>query len=189
MFFPFVMNLPADFISHMASKSSSVPHASDHKFQKSTEDRMAILVNRVGEVTGLVHTSSLYWNSIKFFAKDEVSRGIFYALPDRCKLHYLKRKIKASNMEERELSYEPLYDYWWNYVFQCQGFILFCLTLMLWDIFHVQCLFLCAWILYLLNNEPVFSFTLHKMLLSCNMKCYCNVTWNVIVISLYMCFQ
>ncbi|CAN7115500.1 unnamed protein product [Brassica rapa subsp. narinosa] len=85
------------FISHMASKSSSVPHASDHKFQKSTEDRMAILVNRVGEVTGLVHTSSLYWNSIKFFAKDEVSRGIFYALPDKYKLKYLERTIEGYN--------------------------------------------------------------------------------------------
>lgn len=97
MFFPFVMNLPADFISHMASKSSSAPHASDHKFQKSTEDRMAILVNRVGEVTGLVHTSPLYWNSIEFFAKDEVSQGIFYALPDKYKLKYLERTIKGYN--------------------------------------------------------------------------------------------
>ena len=75
------------------------------------EERMAVLVIRVGEVNGLVLKSPLYWESIEFLAKDEVSRGIFYALPDQCKLHYLKRKIKASNTEERELSYEPLYDY------------------------------------------------------------------------------
>ncbi|KAF3575816.1 hypothetical protein DY000_02035266 [Brassica cretica] len=47
------------------------------------EERMAVLVIRVGEVNGLVLKSPLYWESIEFLAKDEVSRGIFYALPDQ----------------------------------------------------------------------------------------------------------
>ncbi|KAH0886810.1 LOW QUALITY PROTEIN: hypothetical protein HID58_062906 [Brassica napus] len=94
----------------MAYRPSAVTNEC-FRSQQSMEERMAVLVIRVGEVNGLVLKSPLYWESIEFLAKDEVSRGIFYALPDRCKLHYLKRKIKASNMEERELSYEPLYDY------------------------------------------------------------------------------
>lgn len=92
----------------MASNSSSVPRTSDQRFQQSTEDRMAILVKRVGEVKGLVNKSPLYWNSIEFLAKDDVSRGIFYALPDESKLDYLERTIKGSNGVD---FYDNYYDY------------------------------------------------------------------------------
>ncbi|KAH0889488.1 hypothetical protein Bca4012_001952 [Brassica carinata] len=89
-------------VSHMASKSKSIPHASNHRFQQSIEDRMAILVKRVGEVKGLIHETSLYWNSIDFLAKNDVSRGIFYALPDKSKLEYLERNIEGSNDLDNE---------------------------------------------------------------------------------------
>ncbi|CAH2047977.1 unnamed protein product [Thlaspi arvense] len=69
---------------------------------------MAVVVKRVGEVKGLVLKSPLYWESIELLARDEVSRGIFYALPDGSKLHYLKRKIDASNTAEKEP--EPTYE-------------------------------------------------------------------------------
>lgn len=88
----------------MASKSKSIPHASNHRFQQSIEDRMAILVKRVGEVKGLNHETSLYWNSIDFLAKNDVSRGIYilYALPDKSKLEYLERNIEGSNDLDNE---------------------------------------------------------------------------------------
>lgn len=96
----------------MASSSNAVTNES-FRSQPSIEERMAVLVKRVGEVNGLVLKSPLYWESIEFLAKDEVSRGIFYALPDQCKLHYLKRKIKASNKEEMEPFNIPIgcYDF------------------------------------------------------------------------------
>lgn len=98
----------------MASMSSSVTDASNqsHRSQPSIEDRMAIVVKRVGEVKRMVLKSPLYWESIEHLAKDEVSRGIFYALPDGCKLHYLKRKTKAFNVEEEEPKNGPSYDAW-----------------------------------------------------------------------------
>ncbi|ESQ52087.1 hypothetical protein EUTSA_v10017891mg [Eutrema salsugineum] len=88
----------------MASKSSVATNVSDQSYgsQPSIEDQMAIVVKRVGEVKRLVHKSPLYWECIELLARDEVSRGIFYALPDGSKLHYLKRKITASNEEEDE---------------------------------------------------------------------------------------
>ncbi|KAF2614769.1 hypothetical protein F2Q70_00008356 [Brassica cretica] len=93
---------PYKSVSHMTSKSKSIPHASNHRFQQSIEDRMAILVKRVGEVKGLNHETSLYWNSIDFLAKNDVSRGIFYALPDKSKLEYLERNIEGSNDLDNE---------------------------------------------------------------------------------------
>lgn len=91
----------------MASSRPSAVTNESFRSQPSIEERMAVLVKRVGEVNGLVLKSPLYWESIEFLAKDEVSRGIFYALPDQCKLHYLKRKIKASNVGEMEPSNQP----------------------------------------------------------------------------------
>ncbi|CAH8343476.1 unnamed protein product [Eruca vesicaria subsp. sativa] len=84
----------------MASSPSAVTDES-YRSQPSIEDQMAVLVKRVGFVRGLVLKSPLYWESIELLAKDEVSRGIFYALPHECKLHYLQRKTKALNVEER----------------------------------------------------------------------------------------
>ncbi|CAN6834697.1 unnamed protein product [Brassica oleracea] len=66
----------------MAYRPSAVTNECSRS-QQSMEERMAVLVIRVGEVNGLVLKSPLYWESIEFLAKDEVSRGIFYALPDR----------------------------------------------------------------------------------------------------------
>ncbi|KAL1190567.1 hypothetical protein V5N11_032847 [Cardamine amara subsp. amara] len=99
----------------MASKPSSVTNVSNQNYQSqpSIEDRMAIVVKRVGEVNGMVVKSPLYWESIDFLAKDEISRGIFYALPDGCKLHYLKRKTKASNLKEEEPFYGQSHSYDW----------------------------------------------------------------------------
>ncbi|KAF8108911.1 hypothetical protein N665_0104s0222 [Sinapis alba] len=88
----------------MASRPSAVTNE-NYRSQPSMADRMAVLVKQVGEVKGLVLKSPLYWESIDLLAQDEVSRGIFYALPDQCKLHYLQRKINASNKEE----YHPGY--------------------------------------------------------------------------------
>ncbi|CAH2059357.1 unnamed protein product [Thlaspi arvense] len=92
----------------MASKSSAVTNASNQSYgsQPTIEDQIAIVVKRVGEVERMVLRSPLYWESIELLAKDEVSRGIFYAIPDECKLHYLKRKIRASNKKEKEPFYE-----------------------------------------------------------------------------------
>ncbi|KAF3575814.1 hypothetical protein DY000_02035264 [Brassica cretica] len=50
----------------------------------------------------MVIASPLYWESIELLAKDEILRGVFYAIPDGCKLHFLKRKIRASNEKEAE---------------------------------------------------------------------------------------
>ncbi|ESQ51374.1 hypothetical protein EUTSA_v10017697mg [Eutrema salsugineum] len=86
----------------MASKSSVAAHAS-YTSKLSIEDRMALVVKRVGEVKGLVRRSPLYWESIELLAKDEGSRGIFYALPDDCKLDYLKRKFMVKKREKRKL--------------------------------------------------------------------------------------
>ncbi|XP_020884258.1 uncharacterized protein LOC110229182 [Arabidopsis lyrata subsp. lyrata] len=55
----------------------------------------------------MVVKSPLYWASIEHLARDEISRGIFYALPDGCKLHCLKRKTRASNVEEVEPTFDP----------------------------------------------------------------------------------
>uniref|UniRef100_A0A1J3GD73 Uncharacterized protein n=1 Tax=Noccaea caerulescens TaxID=107243 RepID=A0A1J3GD73_NOCCA len=91
----------------MASKSSAVTNVSSARYESkpSIEDQMALVVQKVNEVKGMVFKSPLYWESLEFLAKDEVSRGIFYALSDWCKLHYLKRKTKASNVAEKEPSY------------------------------------------------------------------------------------
>lgn len=99
----------------MASKSSSETDVSNQNYrsQPSVEDRMAKVVKRVGETKGMVVKSPLYWESIDFLAKDEISRGIFYALPDECKLHYLKRKTKASNLLEAEPFYGEYRSYDW----------------------------------------------------------------------------
>ncbi|RID67003.1 hypothetical protein BRARA_D02109 [Brassica rapa] len=67
---------------------------------------MANLVKRVGEVQRMIIASPLYWESIELLAKDETLRGVFYAIPDGCKLHFLKRKIRASNEKEAEPFYE-----------------------------------------------------------------------------------
>uniref|UniRef100_A0A1J3IHJ8 Uncharacterized protein n=1 Tax=Noccaea caerulescens TaxID=107243 RepID=A0A1J3IHJ8_NOCCA len=95
----------------MASRSSAVTNVNNGSYgsQESIEYQMALVVKRVGEVKGLVRKSPLYWESIEFFAKDLVARAIFYALPDECKLHYLKRNISASNMEEKEPVYGRIY--------------------------------------------------------------------------------
>ncbi|KAF3558822.1 hypothetical protein F2Q69_00017317 [Brassica cretica] len=50
----------------------------------------------------MVIASPLYWESIELLPKDEILRGVFYAIPDGCKLHFLKRKIRASNEKEAE---------------------------------------------------------------------------------------
>ncbi|XP_019099865.1 PREDICTED: uncharacterized protein LOC104781881 [Camelina sativa] len=91
----------------MATTSKAMTDVSNqnNRYQPSIEEKMAIVVKRVGEVPRMVRKSPLYWESIEHLAKDEVSRGIFYALPPECKLHYLKRKTKASNEQETEPTY------------------------------------------------------------------------------------
>ncbi|CAL9234516.1 unnamed protein product [Arabidopsis halleri] len=78
----------------MATRSKAVTDVSNqnYRYQPSIEEQMAIVVKRVGEVANMVPLSPLYWESIELLAKDEVSRGIFYALPHEFKLHYLRRK-------------------------------------------------------------------------------------------------
>ncbi|CAH2059356.1 unnamed protein product [Thlaspi arvense] len=66
----------------------------------SLNEEIAIIVKKLDEVHGMVFWSPLYWESIELLARDEVSRGIFYALPDGSKLHYLKRKTNASMVPE-----------------------------------------------------------------------------------------
>ncbi|CAH8343466.1 unnamed protein product [Eruca vesicaria subsp. sativa] len=80
----------------MAFKSSAVTNVSNQSYgtQPSIDDQMAALVKRVGEVKRMVLASPLYWESIELLAKDEILRGVFYAIPDGCKLHFLKRKIR-----------------------------------------------------------------------------------------------
>ncbi|CAN7137631.1 unnamed protein product [Brassica rapa subsp. narinosa] len=93
---------------NMAAKSSAATNVSNQSggTKPSIEDQMANLVKRVGEVQRMVIASPLYWESIELLAKDETLRGVFYAIPDGCKLHFLKRKIRASNEKEAEPFYE-----------------------------------------------------------------------------------
>ncbi|CAL9234150.1 unnamed protein product [Arabidopsis halleri] len=100
----------------MATKSKAVTDGSsqNYRFQPSMEEQMAIVVKRVGEVAKMVPKSPLYWESIELLAKDEVSRGIFYALPNECKLHYLKRKTHACNQREEEPFYGESHNYDWD---------------------------------------------------------------------------
>lgn len=94
------------FHHNMASKSSVMTNVSNQsgRIKPSIEDQMANLVKRVGEVQRMVIASALYWESIELLAKDESLRGVFYAIPDGWKLHFLKRKTKASNFLEIEPS-------------------------------------------------------------------------------------
>lgn len=71
----------------------------------SLAEEIATVVKEVDKVHGMVFWSPLYWESIEMLARDEVSRGIFYALPDESKLHYLKRKTKASM--------DPEFEHFW----------------------------------------------------------------------------
>ncbi|KAL0740508.1 hypothetical protein Bca4012_082021 [Brassica carinata] len=95
----------------MASKSSVMTNVSNQSggTKPSIEDQMANLVKRVGEVERMVIASPLYWESIELLSKDETLRGVFYAIPDGCKLHFLKRKTKAANAIELEPFYEKHY--------------------------------------------------------------------------------
>ncbi|CAN6816009.1 unnamed protein product [Brassica oleracea] len=68
----------------------------------SLAEEIATVVKEVDKVHGMVFWSPLYWESIEMLARDEVSRGIFYALPDESKLPYLKRKTKASMDPEQD---------------------------------------------------------------------------------------
>ncbi|KAJ4907073.1 Uncharacterized protein Rs2_10731 [Raphanus sativus] len=70
--------------------------------RNSLAEEIATVVKEVDKVNGMLFWSPLYWESIEMLARDEVSRGIFYALPDESKLHYLKRKTKASIVPEFE---------------------------------------------------------------------------------------
>ncbi|KAG7536834.1 hypothetical protein ISN44_As13g007570 [Arabidopsis suecica] len=100
----------------MATKSKAVTDviSQNYRSQPSMEEQMAIVVKRVGEVVNMVPKSPLYWESIELLAKDEVSRGIFYALPNECKLHYLKRKTHACNQREEEPFYGESRNYDWD---------------------------------------------------------------------------
>ncbi|AEC05868.1 hypothetical protein ISN44_As02g003770 [Arabidopsis suecica] len=66
----------------------------------SLADEVAIIVEQVDKVMGMVFWCPLYWESIELLAKDEVSRAIFYGLTEGCKLDYLKYKTKASMVPE-----------------------------------------------------------------------------------------
>ncbi|KAF8108910.1 hypothetical protein N665_0104s0221 [Sinapis alba] len=93
----------------MASKSSAIMTNVTNQSggtKPSIEDHMAILVKRVGEVKRMVLASPLYWESIELLGKDEILRGVFYAIPDGYKLHFLKRKTRASNVKEDEPFHE-----------------------------------------------------------------------------------
>ncbi|CAL9222483.1 unnamed protein product [Arabidopsis halleri] len=66
----------------------------------SLADEVAIIVDQVDQVRGMIFWSPLYWESIELLARDEVTRAIFYAQPELCKLDYLKYKTKASMVPE-----------------------------------------------------------------------------------------
>lgn len=97
----------ADVVWHMKVPVLPLPDISEQRLLQSYRSQQSTeaVVYRVGEVARMVVKSPLYWASIEHLARDEISRGMFYALPDGCKLHCLKRKTRASNVEEVEPTY------------------------------------------------------------------------------------
>lgn len=139
---------------------------------------MALVVKRVGEVKGLVRKSPLYWESIEFFAKDLVARAIFYALPDECKLHYLKRNISASNMEEKE----PVYGRIYLWMMMMLGKIVF------YFYFKVHCLFcyVCVWCCGLCSIfQCLFCFAWIFMLCGLNLASVFSIVWEFWIMFLF----
>ncbi|KAH0889489.1 hypothetical protein HID58_051918, partial [Brassica napus] len=109
--FAFALSLSLDFnamefcLSHpllLGALASMVLYHNRRSKPNSLAEEIATVVKEVDKVHGMVFWSPLYWESIEMLARDEVSRGIFYALPDESKLHYLKRKTKASMDPEQD---------------------------------------------------------------------------------------